>query len=132
MTDFFRDKLAHIYALNTSWIKSFLTDEDLDLPVELKKIISETINFTYLWICSRKNITPDLELYDLLPEYSWIELELDNGREIDAICDLEKDVDPAFLYPILFGSISNLGKIEYLARKLDLSFPNQDLVKVIL
>lgn len=134
MLDFFRNKLALIHSLNIAWIKAITADEDRDLPVELKKVVSETINFRYLWICSYKNVEPDLELYDLLPEYSWEELELDNGREIDSICDLMKDEFSAIaiFYPLLQGSIENIGKLEYVAGISGIEPPNKELLKVIL
>ena len=134
MLHFFRDKLAFIHSLNIAWIKTLTANEDRDIPLELKKVISETINSRYLWICSQKNAEPDLELFDLLPEYAWEELEMDNGREIDSICDLTKDESSAVqvFYPLLYSSIENLGKIEYLSRDFGYEFPNRDLIKVIL
>lgn len=134
MLDFFRDKLALVHSLNIVWIKAITADEERNISIELKKVISETINFRYLWICKQKNTEPDLELYDLLPEYAWEELELDNGREIDSICDLTKDESSAIpiFYPLLHGSIENIGKIEYLARISGIELPNKDLIKVIL
>ncbi len=119
MLEFYSSKLQYLHALNSAWIKH-LTRDELDLSQELKRAVSALINARHIWISEQNDSEPDSELEDILPEYAWMELEMENGRAIADMLDRSRYSDAISeisWFLLLKQNLEFLGQIAYIAKK---------------
>jgi len=119
MLDFYSSKLSYLHALNCAWIKQ-LTRDELDLSQELKRAVSSLINARHIWISERNDAEPDSELEDTLPQFAWMELEIENGRAITDLLDRSRYADTiseTTWFLLLKQNIEFLGQITYIAKQ---------------
>ena len=119
MLDFYSSKLTYLHAVNSAWIKH-LTRDELDVSHELKRAVSSLINARYIWLSEQNDAEPDSELEDILPQYAWMDLEIENGRAIADLLDRSRysDTVPELSWFLLLKqNLEFLGQIAYIAKQ---------------
>jgi hypothetical protein len=134
MLDFFQLRFAYVHQINLAWIRH-LTDDEMDLPHEIKCCVSKIINDQHIRLCQFQGQECESELLDIHSERYWEQLERANfkeWREMLFSLELEQleNSDPVFiqLYQVLHQHAQYLGQLKLLCEQLSVAIIDETLL----